>query len=237
MLEVNKISASYDGILALQEVSLKVEGGKIICIVGANGAGKSTLLKSISGIVAPKKGSILFEGKPITHLPPYQIVRMGIAYVPEGRQIFASLSIIENLKMGAYHYYKRKNWEEINKKMELVFLIFPILKERQNQIAGTCSGGEQQMLAIGRALMSKPRLLVLDEPSLGLAPLVIQEIFRVLDELYCQGLTILLVEQNVQIALAFAHYGYLLEVGKIVLEGETEKLLHDEMVIASYLGG
>lgn len=237
MLEVNKISASYDGILALQEVSLKVERGKIICIVGANGAGKSTLLKSISGIVVPKKGSIFFEGKPITHLPSHQIVRMGIAYVPEGRQIFAPLSIIENLRMGAYHYYKRKNWQEINKQMELVFLTFPLLQERQNQIAGTCSGGEQQMLAIGRALMSKPRLLLLDEPSLGLAPLVVQEIFRVLDELYRQGLTILLVEQNAQIALTFAHYGYLLEVGKIILEGETEKLLHDEMIIASYLGG
>ena len=237
MLEVNKISASYDGVLALQGVSLKVERGKIICIVGANGAGKSTLLKSISGIVVPKKGSIFFEGEPITHLPTHQIVRKGIAYVPEGRQIFAPLSIIENLKMGAYHYYKRKNWEEINRQMELVFLTFPLLKERQNQIAGTCSGGEQQMLAIGRALMSKPRLLVLDEPSLGLAPLVIQEIFRVLDELYRQGLTILLVEQNAQIALTFAHYGYLLEVGKIVLEGEAEKLLHDEMVIAAYLGG
>ena len=237
MLEVNKISASYDGILALQEVSLKVERGKIICIVGANGAGKSTLLKSISGIVVPKKGSIFFEGEPITHLPGHQIVRKGIAYVPEGRQIFAPLSIIENLRMGAYHYYKRKNWEEIKKQMELVFLTFPILKERQNQIAGTCSGGEQQMLAIGRALMSKPRLLVLDEPSLGLAPLVIQEIFSVLDELYRQGLTILLVEQNAQIALTFAHYGYLLEVGRIVLEGEAEKLLHDEMVIAAYLGG
>jgi len=237
LLEVNKISASYDGILALQEVSLKVERGKIICIVGANGAGKSTLLKSISGIVVPKKGSIFFEGEPITHLPGHQIVRKGIAYVPEGRQIFAPLSIIENLRMGAYHYYKRKNWEEIKKQMELVFLTFPILKERQNQIAGTCSGGEQQMLAIGRALMSKPRLLVLDEPSLGLAPLVIQEIFSVLDELYRQGLTILLVEQNAQIALTFAHYGYLLEVGRIVLEGEAEKLLHDEMVIAAYLGG
>ena len=237
MLEVNKISASYDGILALQEVSLKVERGKIICIIGANGAGKSTLLKSISGIVVPKKGSIFFEGEPITHLPSHQIVRKGIAYVPEGRQIFAPLSIIENMRMGAYHYYKRKNWEEIKKRMELVFLTFPILKERQNQIAGTCSGGEQQMLAIGRALMSKPRLLLLDEPSLGLAPLVIQEIFSVLDELYRQGLTILLVEQNAQVALTFAHYGYLLEVGRIVLEGEAEKLLHDEMVIAAYLGG
>ena len=237
MLEVNKISASYDGILALEEVSLKVERGKIICIIGANGAGKSTLLKSISGIVVPKKGSIFFEGEPITRLPSHQIVRKGIAYVPEGRQIFAPLSVIENLRMGAYHYYKRKNWEEINKQMELVFLTFPLLKERQNQIAGTCSGGEQQMLAIGRALMSKPKLLVLDEPSLGLAPLVVQEIFRVLDELYRQGLTILLVEQNAQIALTFAHYGYLLEVGKIVLEGEAEKLLHDEMVIAAYLGG
>jgi branched-chain amino acid transport system ATP-binding protein len=237
LLEVDKISTSYDEILALQEVSLKVEEGKIICIVGANGAGKSTLLKSISGILVPQKGSILFEGEPITHLPTHQIVRRGIAYVPEGRQVFAPLSVIENLKMGAYHYYKRENREDINKQMELVFLTFPLLKERQNQIAGTCSGGEQQMLAIGRALMSKPRLLLLDEPSLGLAPLVIQEIFRVLDELYRQGLTILLVEQNAQIALTFAHYGYLLEVGKIVLEGETEKLLHDEMVIAAYLGG
>lgn len=236
MLEVNKISVSYDGILALQEASLKVERGKIICIIGGNGAGKSTLLKSIAGIVVPKKGSIFFEGEPITYLPTHQIVRRGIAYVPEGRQIFAPLSIVENLRMGAYHYYKRKNWEEINKQMELVFLTFSPLKERQNQIAGTCSGGEQQMLAIGRALMSKPRLLLLDEPSLGLAPLVIQEIFRVLDELYRQGLTILLVEQNAQIALTFAHYGYLLEVGKIVLQGETEKLLHDEMVIAAYLG-
>jgi branched-chain amino acid transport system ATP-binding protein len=237
LLAIDEMSTSYERVLALQNVSLTADKGKIVCIIGANGAGKSTLLKCISGIILPDKGRIFFEGDDITNLSSHQIVRKGIAYVPEGRQIFAPLKVIENLKLGAYHYYKRENKNEINKLMELIFHTFPVLKERRNQIAGTCSGGEQQMLAIGRALMSKPKLLLLDEPSLGLSPLVIQEIFKVLDELYYQGLTILLVEQNAQIALSFAHYGYVLKVGKVVLEGNSNELLHNEAIIASYLGG
>ncbi len=237
MLEVDNISVSYDRIWALNDVSLKVEAENIVSIIGANGAGKSTLLKAISGILTLKKGAIRFQGTDFSRISPHQIVRKGIAHVPEGRQIFAPLTVLENLKLGAYYFYGRGHKREIMDLLELVFQTFPILRERKEQVAGTCSGGEQQMLAIGRALMSRPKLLLLDEPSLGLSPLVVQEIFKVLDKLYQEGLTILLVEQNAQLALSFAHYTYILEVGRVALEGRNHELLNDQRVIDSYLGG
>jgi len=239
LLAIDKISCSYNGVPALEDVSILVSQRQIVSIIGANGAGKSTLMKSISGILTPRGGQIIFKGERIDRLPSHEIVRKGIALVPEGRQIFAPLTVLENLTLGAYQFFthKGRNEERINDLMALVFRTFPALRSKRNKPAGTCSGGEQQMLAIGRALMSNPRLLLLDEPSLGLSPLIVEEIFRVLDELYHNGLTVLLVEQNARIGLSFAHYAYVLEVGHIALEGKTEDLTADERVIISYIGG
>ncbi len=237
MLEVRGLSAYYGAIHAVKGVSISVRDGQIVSIIGANGAGKTTLLRSISGLMTSKEGSIMYNDREISGLPPSEIVEIGICQVPEGRQIFAHLTVIDNLKLGAYLYFKRGNRAEIREQLEQVFTIFPILKQRPKQIAGTLSGGEQQMLAIGRALMSRPKLLLLDEPSMGLAPLVVMEIFRVIRELHQGGTTILLVEQNARAALRIASYGYVLETGEVVLEGETAGLLENADIKRAYLGG
>ncbi len=236
MLEVKAINAYYGAIHALRNVSLSVGSGKIVVLIGANGAGKTTLLKSIAGLIAKQDGEIFYEGKPITRSLPGEIVARGICLVPEGRQIFGHLSVLDNLKLGAYLYFDRRHRDEIRARMEEIFATFPILKSRQRQTSGTLSGGEQQMLAIGRAFMSRPKLMMMDEPSMGLAPLVVMEIFRVTRELNRQGVTILLVEQNARAALKIGDAGYVLETGQIVLHGETKGLLEDDKVKHAYLG-
>jgi branched-chain amino acid transport system ATP-binding protein len=234
VLQIKDIQASYGPILALRNVSLEVPEHGIITILGANGAGKSTTLRAISGLVRISGGSIEFEGHRIDRLAPERIVEMGIVQVPEGRQLFTDLSVIENLRLGAY---TRRDGDGVRRDMQRVFEYFPVLAERQKQSAGTLSGGEQQMLAIGRALMAKPRLLLLDEPSLGLAPIVTREIFDIVTTLNAdEGLTILLVEQNARLALGIAQYGYVLETGTVVLHNASESLRQDEDVRRSYLG-
>jgi branched-chain amino acid transport system ATP-binding protein len=234
VLQIKEIHASYGPILALRNVSLEVPEHGIITILGANGAGKSTTLRAISGLVRISSGSIEFEGHRIDRLAPERIVEMGIVQVPEGRQLFTDLSVLENLRLGAY---TRRDGDGVRRDMQRVFEYFPVLAERQKQSAGTLSGGEQQMLAIGRALMAKPRLLLLDEPSLGLAPIVTREIFDIVTTLNAdEGLTILLVEQNARLALGIAQYGYVLETGTVVLHNASESLRQDEDVRRSYLG-
>ncbi len=234
MLQIKDIHASYGPILALRNVSLEVPEHGIITILGANGAGKSSTLRAISGLVRISSGSIEFEGHRIDRLAPERIVEMGIVQVPEGRQLFTDLSVLENLRLGAY---TRRDGDGVRRDMQRVFEYFPVLAERQKQSAGTLSGGEQQMLAIGRALMAKPRLLLLDEPSLGLAPIVTREIFDIVTTLNAdEGLTILLVEQNARLALGIAQYGYVLETGAVVLHNTSENLRQDEDVRRSYLG-
>jgi len=237
MLEVININAYYGGIHALKGITLKVNGGDLVTIIGTNGAGKTTLLRSISGLINSKTGKIIYDSEDITKLSPVEIVKLGICQVPEGRQIFSHLKVTDNLRLGAYLYHKKKHRKEVEERLEDVLNTFPILEKREEQIAGTLSGGEQQMLAIGRALMSRPRLLLLDEPSLGLAPLVVQELFKVIKELNISGTTMLLVEQNARAALRTAKYGYVLETGELVLDGKSEDLLNDEKVKAAYLGG
>lgn len=233
LVEINEINVSYGDVQVLHEVALEVREGEIVTIVGANGAGKSTLLKTIAGILRSTRGEIQFLGERIDHLYPHQIVEKGLVRIPEGRKIFPSLSVLENLELGSYlPKAKAKRSESLGK----VFFLFPVLKERSQQLAGTLSGGEQQMLAIGRGLMSLPRLLMLDEPSLGLAPLLVREIFRTVREINQQGTTILLVEQNVFNALEMAHEGYVLENGRIVLRGKSRDLLANEHIKESYLG-
>ena len=235
MLEINELVVSYGSIAALHGVSIKVEKGTIVTLVGANGAGKSTTLRAISGIVGVKSGGIRFEGEEIANLPPHRIVARGLAQAPEGRMVFSNLTVMENLQMGAY---LRKDKAGIAKDLEHVIGIFPRLKERVGQTAGTLSGGEQQMLAIGRALMSKPKLLMLDEPSLGIAPLLVKTIFEKIVEINRElGLTILLVEQNANLALEVSHYGYVLETGRIILEDKSAALRENAEVQAAYLGG
>ena len=235
MLEIKNLLVSYGSISALQGISLKVEKGSIVTLVGANGAGKSTTLRTISGIVKAKSGTITFDGHGITNHPPHKIVAGGIAQSPEGRMVFANLTVMENLRMGAY---LRNDKPGMAKDMEYIFCIFPRLKEREKQTAGTLSGGEQQMLAIGRALMSKPKLLMLDEPSLGIAPLLVKTIFEKIVEINKElGLTILLVEQNANLALEVSHYGYVLETGRIILEDTATALRENAEVRAAYLGG
>ena len=235
MLEVKDLQVSYGSISALQGISLKVGQGSIVTLVGANGAGKTTTLRTISGIVKARSGSITLDGVEISKLPPHQIVARGLAQSPEGRMVFANLTVMENLRMGAY---LRKDKPGIAKDLEYVFGIFPRLKERAKQTAGTLSGGEQQMLAIARALMSKPKLLMLDEPSLGIAPLLVRTIFQKIVEINKElGLTILLVEQNANLALEVSHYGYVLETGRIILEDTSTALRANEEVRAAYLGG
>jgi branched-chain amino acid transport system ATP-binding protein len=236
MLEVKGVNAFYGAVQALRNISLSVKIGDIVTIIGANGAGKTTLLKTVIGLIAEHNGTISYEGRPLSGLLPGEIVAQGICLVPEGRQIFGHLSVLDNLKLGAYLYFNRKEKNEVYGNIEKVYSIFPILKDRHRQIAGTLSGGEQQMLAIGRAIMSRPRLMMMDEPSMGLAPLIVMEIFRVIVELNRGGVTILLVEQNARAALRVGHLGYVLETGQIILQGDTKFLLENEKVKHAYLG-
>jgi len=233
MLQVNDIHTYYGHIHALKGVSFQVSRGEIVTLIGANGAGKSTTLNTISGILKPRSGSILLEGQPIHTKPAHKVTSLGVCQSPEGRKIFARLTVQENLEMGAY---TRKDKAAIHEDMERVLGLFPRLDERLHQPGGTLSGGEQQMLAIGRALMSRPRLLLLDEPSMGLAPLLVEQIFRIIRDINKQGTTILLVEQNAQMALAIAHRGYVLETGIIALEGTAKELRENPQVRAAYLG-
>lgn len=237
MLKIDSLNAAYGSIHVLKEVSLKVPAGKVVSIIGANGAGKSTLLKCISGLMKSSTGRILYKERNIAGMPANRIVGLGISQVPEGRQIFAHLNVLDNINLGAYHYFKRSNRPEIKERMERVYEMFPILEKRSKQIAGTLSGGEQQMLAIGRALMGRPELLLLDEPSMGIAPLIVREIFNVIKQLNQSGTTILLVEQNARAALKVAHHSYVLERGEIVLEGLAAELLDNPKVKEHYLGG
>ena len=234
MLKVDKIDVYYGAIHALKNVSLHVEQGEIVTLIGANGAGKSTTLRSISGLLTPKVGQILFEDKNITGNAAHKIMAMGLSQVPEGRRVFANMSVLENLELGAY---LRSDKEGIAADLQSIFEKFPRLAERKNQLSGTLSGGEQQMLAMGRALMSRPRLLLLDEPSMGLAPLLVKEIFRIIQEINASGTTVLLVEQNAHMALSIAHRAYVLETGRITLEGDAAELANSEAVKKAYLGG
>jgi branched-chain amino acid transport system ATP-binding protein len=235
MLEIKNLAVNYGAISALHGISLSVPGGQIVTLIGANGAGKTTTLKTISGLLKPASGEIVYEGHNIAGLPPHLIVLQGISQSPEGRMIFANLTVHENLQLGAY---LQKNRETVRRELDRVFALFPRLKEREKQIAGTLSGGEQQMLAIGRALMSRPRLLLLDEPSLGLAPLLVKTIFEKIVEINReQGLTILLVEQNANLALEISHFAYVLETGKVVLQGSSMELRENPKVKSAYLGG
>lgn len=233
MLKVNHINVYYGNIHAIKDISFEVKQGEIVTLIGANGAGKSTILKTLSGLLRTKTGAISFLEQDIHTMAPHAILKQGLAHIPEGRRVFAQMSVEENLEMGAY---TRKN-SEIVPGLEHVYALFPRLKERRNQTAGTLSGGEQQMLAMGRALMSKPKLLMLDEPSMGLAPLLVQQIFDIIVELHKQGTTILLVEQNAQMALSIADRGYVLETGNIVLTAPAQELLKDDAVRKAYLGG
>ncbi|HDL90012.1 MAG TPA: ABC transporter ATP-binding protein [Thermodesulforhabdus norvegica] len=234
MLTVRSIHTYYDSIHALKGVSIHVAEGEIVTLIGANGAGKTTLVHTICGLLKPSRGSIHFYDRPIHVLPPEKIVSLGIALVPEGRQIFSTLSVEVNLEMGAFLYRNENDYAKEMK--ERMFQRFPVLRKRRHQLAGTLSGGEQQMLAIARALMSKPRLLILDEPSMGLAPLIVAEIFKIIQELREQDTTVLLIEQNARSALAIADRGYVLETGKVVLEGTGEALLEHSEVQRAYLG-
>lgn len=232
MLKVNGINAFYGKIQVLKNISLEVEEGSIVTILGANGAGKTTTMKTISGMLKAQAGSIQFQGQDVTGLRPDQLLRKGIALVPEGRQILSGMTVLENLEMGAYH---RKD-NEIDQDIKNVMERFPILEERQKQLGGTLSGGQQQMLAIARAILSKPKLLLLDEPSMGLAPLIVADIFKIIKEINKAGTTVLLVEQNARQALKISDYGYVLETGKMVAEGSSEKLLNDPRIMEAYLG-
>jgi branched-chain amino acid transport system ATP-binding protein len=236
MLKLKNISTFYDRIQALRNVSLHIQDGEIVSLIGANGAGKTTLLNTISGVLAPSEGEIIFEEKPIQKMSPEKIVKLGISQVPEGRQIFNHHSVADNLELGAYLRHRAGKRREIKDDLEKVYGMFPILAERRKQMAGTLSGGEQQMLAIGRALMAKPKLLLLDEPSMGLAPKVVRDIFEAVLRLSKQGATILLVEQNARAALAISDRGYVLETGRLVLQGEAKELINDPEVRRAYLG-
>lgn len=233
MLEVRDLDVFYGVIQAIKSVSFEVNEGEIIALIGANGAGKTTILQSISGLLTPKKGSIKFEGRELVKMPTHDIVALGMAHIPEGRRIFANQTVYENLKLGAY---TRKSKEETNSILEKVYKSFPRLKERSKQLAGTLSGGEQQMLAMGRALMSNPRIILMDEPSMGLSPLFVNEIFDIIKEINKAGTTVFLVEQNAKKALSIADRAYVLETGKIVIEGSAKELLNDDSVKKAYLG-
>jgi branched-chain amino acid transport system ATP-binding protein len=234
MLIIKNLSVYYGAIRALDGVSLEVNEGEIVTMIGANGAGKSTTIRSISGLVRPRSGEVTFEGKPLHQMPPHEIVTLGVGQSPEGRRVFANMTVRENLELGAYTRHRLK--AEVKQDMEKVFVQFPRLKEREAQSAGTLSGGEQQMLAIGRALMARPRLLLLDEPSLGLAPFLVQNIFKIIREINQAGVTVLLVEQNANQALRIANRGYVLETGRVVLADTSANLLQDDSVRKAYLG-
>jgi len=233
LLEINELEVCYGLIKALKGISLTVNQGEVIALIGANGAGKTTSLHTITGLLPATKGSIIFDGVDITKVPAHKIVSMGMAHVPEGRRVFANLSVFQNLKMGAY---TRTDKDEIERNFEMVFERFPRLKERQNQLAGTLSGGEQQMLAMGRALMSNPRIILMDEPSMGLSPIFVNEIFDIIKKVKADGTTVLLVEQNAKKALSIADRGYVIETGNIVLSGPANELLTNESVKKAYLG-
>ncbi len=233
MLEVNDLHVHYGVIEAIKGIDFKVNKGEVIALIGANGAGKTTILHTVSGLITPTKGSITFEGVDITKTPGHKIVSMGMAHVPEGRRVFQQLSVLQNLKMGAF---TRKDKKEIDETLEMVYKRFPRLAERKNQIAGTLSGGEQQMLAMGRALMSKPSIILMDEPSMGLSPIFVNEIFDIIREVSASGTTVLLVEQNAKKALAIANRAYVLETGNIVLEGDAKELMNNDAIKKAYLG-
>ena len=233
LLELDNVKTYYGNIRALKGISIEVNEGEIVCLIGGNGAGKSTTLMTISGVLTPEEGDVIYQGRSIVSLRPDNIVQKGICQVPEGRMIFPMLSVMENLDLGAY---LRKDKDGIKKDLERVFGLFPILRERLKQAGGTLSGGEQQMLAIGRALMARPKLLLLDEPSLGLAPILVDTIFEIIREINNQGTTILLVEQNAQLALQFSHRGYVIETGEIALADTSAQLLNNDQVKKAYLG-
>lgn len=233
MLEVKDLEVYYGMIQAIKGISFDVNKGEVIALIGANGAGKTTTLHTITGLLSPKKGSVMFEGKDITKIPAHKIVSMGMAHVPEGRRVFADLSVYENLKLGAY---TRKDKENLNKDLESIYERFPRLAERKNQSAGTLSGGEQQMLAMGRALMSKPSIILMDEPSMGLSPILVNEIFDIIESISKSGTTVLLVEQNAKKALSIADRAYVLETGKIVTSGKASELLENDSIKKAYLG-
>jgi branched-chain amino acid transport system ATP-binding protein len=232
MLTLRSLQTSYGPIKALRGIDIEVSSGEIVCLLGSNGAGKTTTLMTVSGILRPDNGDIIFEGESLTAMPPSEIVRKGICHVPEGRRIFPKLTVHDNLEMGAYSAPS----SDLNRNFEKVFAVFPILKERARQMGGTLSGGEQQMLAIGRSLMSNPRMLLLDEPSLGLAPIMVSRIFKIIQDINREGITVLLVEQNARAALQLSHRGYVLETGTIQLSGTGEELLGNEDVKKAYLG-
>ena len=233
MLEIKDLEVCYGVISAIKGVSFEVNQGEVIALIGANGAVKTTILHTITGLIPAEKGSILFDGKELTKTPAHKIVSMGMAHVPEGRRVFAQLSVLENLKLGAY---TRKNKAEIEESLQMVYDRFPRLEERKNQVAGTLSGGEQQMLAMGRALMSKPRIILMDEPSMGLSPLLVSEIFDIIKVISEGGTTVLLVEQNAKKALSIADRAYVLETGNITLSGKASDLMNDDSVKKAYLG-
>jgi branched-chain amino acid transport system ATP-binding protein len=233
MLEIKNLEVFYGVIQAIKGISFEVNQGEVIALIGANGAGKTTTLQTITGMIQPAKGEIIFEGVDITKVPGHKIVTMGMAHVPEGRRVFAQLSVYENLKMGAY---TRKDKAEIAASLERVYKSFPRLQERRNQLAGTLSGGEQQMLAMGRALMSKPKIILMDEPSMGLSPIFVEEIFKIIREISAEGTTVLLVEQNAKKALEISNRAYVLETGNIVLSGNAHELMNDDSIKKAYLG-
>ena len=233
LLEVKDLVVSYGGIEALKGISFSVDEGQIVTLIGANGAGKSTTLRAITGIVPVKSGTITYNGEDITGMDTQKVVERGIALVPEGRRVFANLTVLENLKIGAY---LRKDTAQIQKDIEYIYKLFPRLEERSWQLAGTLSGGEQQMLAVGRAMMTRPKLIMMDEPSLGLAPLVVKDIFGIISRLSADGITILLIEQNANAALHAAHYGYVLETGMMTISGTGEELLSSKSIQEAYLG-
>ncbi len=233
MLEVKDLIVNYGVIQALKGISFEVNEGEVIALIGANGAGKTTTLQTISGMLTPTSGKVLLEGTDITKVPGHKIVSMGMAHVPEGRRVFPGLTVLENLKMGAY---TRSNKKEISDTFEKIYESFPRLKERQNQLAGTLSGGEQQMLAMGRALMSQPRIVLMDEPSMGLSPIYVDEIFKIIQSISEAGTTVLLVEQNAKKALSIADRAYVLETGNIVLSGDAKELMNDDSIKKAYLG-
>lgn len=233
MLEIKNLEVYYGVIQAIKGISFEVNEGEVIALIGANGAGKTTTLHAVTGLIPVKAGEIIFEGKNVTKTPGHKIVSMGMAHVPEGRRVFAQLSVYQNLKMGVY---TRKDKEEIGRNLEMVYKRFPRLEERKNQMAGTLSGGEQQMLAMGRALMSQPKIILMDEPSMGLSPIFVNEIFDIIKEVSAAGTTVLLVEQNAKKALSIADRAYVLETGKITLQGDAKELMNDESVKKAYLG-
>lgn len=233
LLEVKDLKVNYGLIQAIKGISFDINEGELVALIGANGAGKTTILHTITGLIQPKSGSIIYDGKDLTKVPGHKIVSMGMAHVPEGRRVFANLSVYENLKMGAY---TRKDKEEIEKTLKMVYEHFPRLEERKNQMAGTLSGGEQQMLAMGRALMSNPKMILMDEPSMGLSPLLVKEVFSIIEYCQSQGITILLVEQNAKMALSIADRAYVLETGNITMSGDAKDMLENEEVKKAYLG-